>query len=220
MIEEWRSVIGYEKFYEVNDQGLVHSKKTGKFLKPYQGQVYLRKDGTTETVYVFDIVAKAFGFDLSNIYPIDGNKENGQLNNIGIVSEFHTVENTDEWKYIPGYEGIYQASVQGQIRSVDRISHECGIKKFRKSCVLEPELQRDGYYHVNLSKENQVKTYLVHRLVALAFIPNPSDKPQVNHIDGNKLNNLVENLEWVTQSENMQHAKGLLFEYGGDQNDN
>lgn len=63
-----------------------------------------------------------------------------------------------------------------------------------------------GYYHISFCKNNKCKTFNIYRLIAINFIPNPENKPQVNHIDGNKLNNHVNNLEWCTRSENMQHA--------------
>lgn len=70
-------------------------------------------------------------------------------------------------------------------------------------------ISNSGYYYCNLSINRKIKLYYVHRLVAIAFIPNPDNKEQVNHIDGNKLNNNIENLEWVTQSENCSHYRNL-----------
>lgn len=93
------------------------------------------------------------------------------------------------WKNIKGYEGLYQVSNLGRIRKI----------------VLQSVLN-DGYKCFNLIKDNNKKIMKVHRAVAEAFIPNPKNKPQVNHIDGNKQNNNVSNLEWVTASENMIHA--------------
>lgn len=204
---EWRSVVGYEKFYEVSDEGQVHSKKTGKYLKPYRGQVYLRKDSNTDTVWIFDLVAEAFGYDISDIYPKDGDRSNFKLSNVGVVSQFTPQSEDDEWRYIPGYEGFYQASVHGEIRSVDRVVREAKAVKLRRGVMLRPTLGKEGYYSVLLTILQNQKLCSVHRLVATTFIPNPEHKPQVNHIDGNKLNNEVSNLEWVTQSENMQHAR-------------
>lgn len=78
----------------------------------------------------------------------------------------------------------------------------------KRGKVMKPKLTKNGYYDLNLYIAGEgKKTYRVNRLVALVYIPNPENKPFVNHIDGNKLNNSVENLEWVTHAENMEHAR-------------
>lgn len=98
----------------------------------------------------------------------------------------------EEWKDILGYEGKYEVSNLGNVRNAKTNSILC------KSI--------DRYCGVKLSKNNIKKFKSIHRLVAESFIPNPNNLPQVNHIDGNKLNNCVNNLEWCTRSENMKHA--------------
>lgn len=79
----------------------------------------------------------------------------------------------------------------------------------RTTKKLKPYLSDWGYFKVSVSDYPLKKTYLVHRLIALSFIPNPDNKPEINHIDGNKQNNSIENLEWVTTTENIRHA--LMF---------
>ena len=114
------------------------------------------------------------------------------------------------WKDIKGYEGVYQVSNFGRIKS---------IVKYKK-LMLSSE-NENGYLRVCLIDKNKKKrTILIHRLVAKTFIPNPKNKEQVNHIDGNKYNNCVENLEWCTQSENMQHAfkNNLITREKGEKN--
>ncbi len=106
------------------------------------------------------------------------------------------------WKDINGYEGYYQISNRGNVRSVDRFD---GVHD-RAGTVIKQSLKPNGYLQVGLRKHNQRKWIGVHRLVAIHFIDNPENKPQVNHIDGNKQNNTVENLEWVTAKENQHHA--------------
>lgn len=103
-------------------------------------------------------------------------------------------------KDIEGYEGLYQVSEDGRVYSV------------RRGKCLSPCLDSYGYPMVVLCSNRVRKTTRIHRLVAQAFIPNPYDKPQVNHIDGDKTNNLVSNLEWVTSDENVLHAvqSGLI----------
>jgi hypothetical protein len=109
------------------------------------------------------------------------------------------------WKDINGYEGYYQVSNQGNIRSLDRFD---GVHD-RQGTIIKPTLKQNGYLQVGLRKHRARKWFGVHRLVAIHFIENPDNKPQVNHIDGNKLNNTVENLEWVTGKENQNHAARL-----------
>jgi hypothetical protein len=112
------------------------------------------------------------------------------------------------WKDIPGYEGLYQVSNLGRVKSVDRcILDTTGRKQTKPSKMIAQRKRnhRYKYVSVNLYKDNKIKAHVVHRLVAQAFIPNPENKPQVNHIDENPENNRADNLEWVTAYENMHY---------------
>ena len=105
------------------------------------------------------------------------------------------------WRDIQGYEGIYMVSNQGNVLSVNFGSMHSGKPK-----VMKLSKSSSGYLHVQLYKNGVAKTLLVHTLVANAFIPNPDCLPEVNHKDGDKTNNTVSNLEWVTKSQNTIHA--------------
>ena len=111
------------------------------------------------------------------------------------------------WKDIIGYEGYYKISNLSRVSSVDRVvpSLRWGEQSL-KGIIKKYSHNGQGYKIVHLSKHGKVKTTSVHRLVAIHFIENKYLKPQVNHIDGDKLNNSIENLEWVTALENNVHA--------------
>lgn len=111
---------------------------------------------------------------------------------------------------IKGYEKLYAVTQDGRVFSYPRnwISSG-GAKRSHNGIWLKLHQDNRGYLHVRLRKDNRHKNFLVSRLVAQAFIPNPLNLPQVNHIDGNKLNNHVLNLEWCTNGENQKHAYSL-----------
>lgn len=98
------------------------------------------------------------------------------------------------WKPIEGYEGLYEVSNLGK------------VKGLTKGIILKPEISLKGYERIILSKNCKKKHFPVHRLVAKAFVPNPENKPQVNHKDENKLNNHATNLEWCTARENLNYG--------------
>lgn len=99
-----------------------------------------------------------------------------------------------EWKLIEGFDGVYSVSNYGEVRN----------NKTGK--LMKPRKNETGYLRINLTKNGKPKCMRVHRLVAQAFIPNPENKPEVNHIDFNRENNCVSNLEWVTNQENTQYS--------------
>lgn len=106
------------------------------------------------------------------------------------------------WKEPEGYEGFVQVSNTGKVRSI-RTNHGKYQEKELKQRIRSETCQ---YLLVKITKHNVSHSEFIHRLVAKTFVPNPNNKPQVNHIDGNKLNNNAYNLEWVTCSENHKHA--------------
>lgn len=114
------------------------------------------------------------------------------------------------WKDVIGYEGLYLVSNFGKVKSLDMVlpykRHGKNQTRIRKGKILTPVKTNRGYLRVEMCSNAKAKLNLVHRLVAMAFIPNPNNLTEVNHKDCNKLNNYVGNLEWVSSSENKIHA--------------
>ena len=111
------------------------------------------------------------------------------------------------WKDIKGYEGLYQVSNFGNVKSLERYKkNHSKLQKVNEKILKATINKTNGYVYVMLMKNASEKNTRVHKLVAEAFLPNEDNKPQINHIDGNKANNKVDNLEWCTCSENVTHA--------------
>lgn len=115
------------------------------------------------------------------------------------------------WKDIKGYEGYYQVSSYGNVKSLNRrVEHKKNRTRNIIERILKSKPNGKGYYIVGLHRNGIMKHKTIHRLVCEAFIPNPLNKPCINHLDSNTTNNHVDNLEWVTYKENTQHG----FKYG------
>lgn len=107
------------------------------------------------------------------------------------------------WKDIDCFEGLYQVSNMGRVKSLNRtLMRKNGSPYIVKERILIPQVDTRGYFVVSLAFKKDKTLALIHRLVAKAFIPNPGNKPQIDHIDGNRQNNFSDNLRWVTSHEN------------------
>ena len=128
--------------------------------------------------------------------------------------ETKTSPAVEVWRPVKGFEGFYEVSDQGRVRSLDRVvrganamsdSYQINLK----GRILNKGTALNGYQFVVLSKEGKHKHATVHRLVAEAFIPNPDNLPEINHKDENKANNVVSNLEWCDRSYNVNYGTGI-----------
>ena len=124
------------------------------------------------------------------------------------------MEQVEIWKDIPEYKGKYQVSNFGRVKSLQRWS---GTKYYNREYILNNYVnKKNGYVYVYLTKNNKSKNIRIHKLVAQAFIPNNNNYNQINHKDGNKLNNCVNNLEWCNASYNIQDMYKRLGKYDND----
>ena len=114
---------------------------------------------------------------------------------------------SEVWKDIKGYEGLYQVSNLGRVKSLERIViRKNGLKQTIRKRILKPQIDQGNYLRVGLNSNGKRKYFFVHRLVCEAFHENSENKPCVNHIDENKANNTASNLEWCTVKENCNHG--------------
>lgn len=130
---------------------------------------------------------------------------------------------TEIWKDIVEYEGLYQVSNLGKVRGLSRLIIVGNYKRLVKQRILKPGTDVNGYLFVCLYNGINHRMFRIHRLVAIHFIPNTENKPEVNHIDGIKMNNYALNFEWVNRSENILHGfkigiikKSQLNKFGKD----
>lgn len=147
------------------------------------------------------------------IKAMQSNEKNTESTNI-IDDVQHAINQSNEiFLPIKGYEGYYEIGNFGTVKSALKIvAHGKVGKRFYKERVLKSYyIQNKGYKSIKLYKNNKTKNFTIHRLIAIAFIPNPNNHPIINHIDGNPLNNKIENLEWCTYKHNSKHMYDTLF---------
>ena len=224
MMEEWRPVKGFEELYECSTLGNIRAKERfivssngqqkhilPKLIKVYEtGLITLHTSEGYTSRYARSLIADTF-LNIpygESITHLDRNYLNNAPSNLIRTSDYYT--NDDEWRDVVGFEGLYQVSKHGQVRSLDRYTGQQVIK-YCKGVLKEHDIDEHGYCVVSLydSKHKPGYSRMVHVLVAQAFIdnPDPDHKDQVNHLDGDKQNNDVTNLEWCTAKENNEHAR-------------
>lgn len=208
--EVWKEFYWYENKYLVSNYGRVRNPEKGNGLRLTKRgnkiQISLSYKGKHKAINVIDIV--------SDIFP-DGHKFDPDnyhvLNRIsGLNGQTETLDN-EIWRDIQGYEGRYQISNIGRLKSLKRATQgtrsdgSTYTQQIRETMLLQT-YNSTGYLGSSLYYAGVGTRCFTHRLVAQAFIPNPDNLPQVNHIDGDKSNNTIENLEWVSAKTNMIHG--------------
>lgn len=223
-VEEWRDIPGYEGIYQVSSFGNVRSvdryvekHRNGKsFMRFTKGMmlsqysncvyptVYLSVDDVRKICYIPHLVLSAFDpdFDGEHFYYKDFDIHNNHLSNL--ASGFRDLG--DDWKPVDGTDDLIWVSKHGEVysRAYTYLQPSKGVEHILPERFIKQQHNYEGYLYVEISRFP--KLYFVHRIVASAFIPNPDNKETVNHIDGNKENNCVSNLEWSTMKEQIDHA--------------
>lgn len=223
--EIWKTKPEWKGYYEFSNYGVCRSVDRyiidknghkrfckGRILKPFSnGNLILCKNGIEYNLNLGKTIAELFMDNYTENTPLvykDGDRNNCNLNNLQ-VGELYIQDIDGNWKDVIGFEGLYQVSDDGRVRSLPRLKM-CGFngkQSVQKGRILKPGHTNDGYAFVNLVNANgKYKPYYIHRLVALAFIPNPNNYPVVNHKDENPSNNTVWNLEWCTYEYNSNYG--------------
>lgn len=232
--EIWKTKPEWKGYYEFSNYGVCRSVDRyiidknghkrfckGRILKPFSnGNLILCKNGIEYNLNLGKTIAELFMDNYTENTPLvykDGDRNNCNLNNLE-VAELYIQDINDNWKDVDGnwkdvigFEGLYQVSSDGRVRSLPRLKI-CGFngkQSVQKGRILKPGYTNDGYPFVNLVKDGKSKPHYIHRLVAQAFIPNPNNYPIINHKDENPGNNNYKNLEWCTQEYNINYGTAI-----------
>lgn len=224
-IEIWKDIEGFSGYKVSNFGKVVSFKKENPCLlklKTTKGAipcVFLSEGRKREYVKLSVLVARAFVPRLNDknyVHFKNGDLHDCRAENLywsDIIDEI-PCDKGEIWKDVKGYEGMYKVSSYGRVYSLTRERFNAKEGRIYKGRMLKPNVQKYGYKCAALLSDGEHKLKKIHRLVAEAFIPNPDNKPTVDHIDGNPSNNRVDNLRWATVKENINNPLTLCHKYG------
>lgn len=212
--------------YLISTFGNIKNTETGYILeKNYKSgypTVLLTHHGISKTYKVHKLVAKTFLDNYDDklvVNHIDGDKTNIKLSNLECITQSENVKHAIKNNlYVPNYrfgKNNFDNDLEEFLKLDSKkipdypnysVTYNGRIFNHNTERFMAFWIMPEGYFRLNIKNESGQKKFLVHRLIALTFIPNPENKPQVNHIDSNKSNNSVNNLEWITNKENREHA--------------
>ena len=213
MVNEFIPVCNHPD-YVISKEGQVRSLKSKRILRPkpnWRGKLSVWFGDCQ--LEVDRLMCETFekcpdNDQFTEIIHLDNDEDNLSLDNLEWASPYE-YDPDEVWKDVTGYEGYYKVSDKGRVRSLPRVCMNEGSNKSNRNIahrLIPPFVTDNGYAEVSLSMSGHTRRLFVHRIVATAFIPNPENKCDVNHIDGNKQNNCLTNLEWATRKENVNHA--------------
>lgn len=213
--EEWRQIPGFPE-HLISTNGDVLGPRKKSFLRPIfdktgRARIRLTNGYKTKSIYVHDLMVDVFlggRPEDAVIIHKNGNGADNRLSNIDVVYLSDQNKSTDGqvWADIKGYEGYYQVSTNGNVRTLARFVNSRGGDRAILGRPTRVVIGLGGYPCAYLSKGRETKCFYIHRLVAEAFIPNPQNLPEINHKDETRTNARVDNLEWCDHVYNMNYG--------------